>query len=111
MNLPQENGDKLSSSRNTVFFNASKKELFLPNSGFKTLQSRLKHHWTIGVQRDDITPERLKGAKLIVFGGPRDKFTAGEVKMIFKIRRKFPLIFFSSTSCVSTWIKVGASWC
>lgn len=80
--MATENGDKLSSSRNTVFFNASKKELFLPNSGFKTLQSRLKHHWTIGVQRDDITPERLKGAKLIVFGGPRDKFTAGEFHVL-----------------------------
>ena len=66
--------------RNTVFFNASKKELFLPNSGYKTLQSRLKHHWTVGLQRDDITQERLKGAKLIIFGGPRDKFTAGEVR-------------------------------
>lgn len=71
-------GDQLS-SRNTVLFNTSKKELFLPNSGFKSLQSRLKHHWTIGLQRDDITPERLKGAKLVIFGGPRDKFTAGEV--------------------------------
>lgn len=82
MDPPQVNetqlGDQLS-SRNTVLFNTSKKELFLPNSGFKSLQSRLKHHWTIGLQRDDITPERLKGAKLVIFGGPRDKFTAGEV--------------------------------
>ena len=82
MDSPQVNetqpGDQ-PASRNTVLFNTSKKELFLPNSGFKSLQSRLKHHWTIGLQRDDITPERLKGAKLVIFGGPRDKFTAGEV--------------------------------
>lgn len=80
---PQVNGVEqppASSARNTVLFNISKKELFLPNSGFKTLQSRLKHHWTVIVQRDDITAERLKGAKLIIFGGPRDKFTAGEVR-------------------------------
>ena len=79
MGDPQVNGDQLSSTRNTVLFNSSKKELFLPNSGYKVLQSRLKHQWTIGVQRDDITAERLKGTKLIIFGGPRDKFTAGEV--------------------------------
>lgn len=75
-------GDLEATSRNTVLFNSSKKELFLPNSGFKALQSRLKHQWTIGVQRDDITEERLKGAKLIIFGGPRDKFTAGEVWLV-----------------------------
>lgn len=66
-----------------ILFNTSKKELFLPTSGFKTLQSRLKLHWTVALQRDDITQERLKGTKLIIFGGPRDKFSANEVNLLF----------------------------
>lgn len=128
MNPPQVNGTQNGDlpPRTTVFFNASKKELFLPNSGYKTLQSRLKHHWTVGLQRDDITPDRLKGAKLIIFGGPRDKFTAGEVRKINILATQTywlnlkPLMsklefhvcfFFSFEFCVTTWIVVGVSWC
>ncbi len=69
------------SGKNTILFNASKKELFLPTSGYKTLQSRLKMHWAVGLQRDDLTLERLSPAKLVVFGGPRDKFSTSEVRL------------------------------
>jgi len=62
----------------TILFDTSKKELHSPSAGFKTLQSRLKVHWTVSLQRDDITREHLLGARLLVFGGPRDKFTAAE---------------------------------
>lgn len=34
----------------------------------------------MSLQRDDITREQLSGVKLLVFGGPRDKFTAAEVR-------------------------------
>ena len=54
----------------------------MPSSGYKTLQSRLKVNWNVSLQRDDITLERLKSAKLIIFGGPRDKFSASEVRQI-----------------------------
>ena len=64
-----------------VLFNTSKKELFVPSSGYKTLQSRLKVNWNVGLQRDDITLEKLSAAKLVVFGGPRDKFSASEVRL------------------------------
>ena len=30
--------------------------------------------------RDEITAESLKGARMVVFGGPRDRFTASEVR-------------------------------
>ena len=67
-------------SADTVLFNASKKELFLPSSGYKTLQNRLKVNWNVSLQQDDITLERLSAARLVVFGGPRDKFSANEVR-------------------------------
>ena len=66
-------------SADTVLFNMSKKELFVPSSGYKTLQNRLKVNWNVSLQRDDITLERLNAAKLVVFGAPRDKFSASEV--------------------------------
>ena len=67
-------------SADTVLFNMSKKELYVPSSGYKTLQNRLKVNWNVGLQRDDITLERLNAAKLVVFGAPRDKFSASEVQ-------------------------------
>lgn len=67
------------SAKNTILFNSSKKELFLPSSGYKTLQSRLKAHWAVGLQRDDLTIKRLANTKLVVFGGPKDKFSTSEV--------------------------------
>lgn len=67
-------------SADTVLFNTSKKELFMPSSGYKTLQNRLKVNWNVSLQRDDITLERLSAARLVVFGGPRDKFSANEVR-------------------------------
>ena len=70
-------------SADTVLFNTSKKELFMPSSGYKTLQNRLKVNWNVGLQRDDITLERLSGARLLVFGGPRDKFSASEVRLSY----------------------------
>ena len=52
----------------------------MPSSGYKTLQNRLKVNWNVSLQRDDITLERLSAARLVVFGGPRDKFSANEVR-------------------------------
>lgn len=77
-----QNGDNNSvvpTAKTTILFNTSKKELFEPSSGYKTLQSRLKVNWSVGLQRDELTPERLNSARLVVFGGPRDKFSAMEV--------------------------------
>ncbi len=63
----------------TVLFDTSKRELFTPSSGLKALQARLKVHWSVGIQQDNITVERLNGARVVVFGGPRDKFSTAEV--------------------------------
>ena len=65
----------------SVLFDNSKRELFSPSSGYKTLQTRLKVHWSVGIQQQDITLERLAGSKLVVFGGPREKFSVAEVEL------------------------------
>lgn len=72
-------GEEGNVESNTILFNASKKEMFLPMAGFKTLHTRLKLHWTVALQRDDLTLEKLKMAKMIIFGGPREKFSTSEV--------------------------------
>ena len=43
------------------------------------LQARLKAHWSVGVIRDEVTLEKVGGARVIVFGCPRDKFSVAEV--------------------------------
>lgn len=58
----------------------SLQELFTPSTGFKVLHNRLKVHWTVRQQRDEITFDRLKTAALIIFGLPRDKFSLAEVR-------------------------------
>lgn len=54
-------------------------EMFTPSTGFKLMHSRLKVHWTVRQQRDEITFDRLKMAALIIFGLPREKFSLAEV--------------------------------
>lgn len=91
-----------------VLFNTSKKELFVPSSGYKTLQNRLKVNWNVGLQRDDLTLERLNTARLVIFGAPRDKFSASEVCSVKQECNKYkyisartPLICFASVIEVS----------
>eukprot|EP00128_Syssomonas_multiformis_P009926 Colp12_sorted_trinity150504_noHs@6361 len=69
-------GDK--DRRKTIVFNSSKKELFTPVQGFKVLQRGLRGSYEIGINKEDITVERLDKVDLFVFGGSREKFTAGE---------------------------------
>ncbi|CAH3162276.1 unnamed protein product [Porites evermanni] len=63
---------------NTIIFNASKGELFTPANGFKSLVRKLRSNWKVITNKDEITVERIATAKVIIFGGPRRKFTANE---------------------------------
>ena len=44
-----------------------------------SVQARLKAHWSVGLIRDDITLEKVGGARMVIFGCPRDKFSVAEV--------------------------------
>ncbi|XP_053571664.1 intraflagellar transport protein 52 homolog [Bombina bombina] len=68
--------------RNTVVFNASKREIFSTSNGYKSLQKRLRSSWKLQSQKDEITAERLMGVKLWITAGPREKFTAAEFEVL-----------------------------
>ncbi|XP_046851186.1 LOW QUALITY PROTEIN: intraflagellar transport protein 52 homolog [Xenia sp. Carnegie-2017] len=63
---------------NTIVFNASKKELFTPASGFRNLVRKLRNNWKVIINKDEITLERLLYANLFVLAGPREKISASE---------------------------------
>uniref|UniRef100_UPI00398E97B1 intraflagellar transport protein 52 homolog isoform X2 n=1 Tax=Pristiophorus japonicus TaxID=55135 RepID=UPI00398E97B1 len=76
----QENMEK--DQRNTIVFNASKKELFTTSSGYKSLQKKLRTNWKIQSFKDEITEDKLIGVKLWITAGPREKFTAAELEIL-----------------------------
>uniref|UniRef100_A0A3P9PWU6 Intraflagellar transport 52 homolog (Chlamydomonas) n=1 Tax=Poecilia reticulata TaxID=8081 RepID=A0A3P9PWU6_POERE len=61
-----------------IIFNASKRELFGINNGYKYMQKRLRAQWKIQI-KEELSVEKLKGVKLWITAGPREKFTASEV--------------------------------
>ncbi|CAK4305901.1 unnamed protein product [Aphanomyces euteiches] len=65
-----------------VMFDASKKEEFYPSSGYKKLARKLKTMYKIEVNKDDLSPERLKQAHLIVFSGVRERFSSSEFQAL-----------------------------
>uniref|UniRef100_A0AAR2LRC6 ABC-type uncharacterized transport system domain-containing protein n=1 Tax=Pygocentrus nattereri TaxID=42514 RepID=A0AAR2LRC6_PYGNA len=68
--------------RNAVVFNSSKRELFTASSGYKSLQKRLRAQWRIQSIKEELTAEKLHGAKLWITAGPREKFTAAELEVL-----------------------------
>ncbi|XP_037668380.1 intraflagellar transport protein 52 homolog isoform X3 [Choloepus didactylus] len=70
--------------RSTILFNASKKEIFTTNNGYKSMQKRLRSNWKIQSLKDEITSEKLIGVKLWITAGPREKFTAAEFEVLKK---------------------------
>ncbi|NP_001087599.1 intraflagellar transport 52 L homeolog [Xenopus laevis] len=68
--------------RNTIVLNSSKREIFTVNSGYKSLQKRLRGNWKIQSLKDEITAEKLVGVKLWITAGPREKFTAAEFEVL-----------------------------
>uniref|UniRef100_A0A2K6T0D5 Intraflagellar transport 52 n=1 Tax=Saimiri boliviensis boliviensis TaxID=39432 RepID=A0A2K6T0D5_SAIBB len=66
--------------RSTILFNAYKKEIFTTNNGYKSMQKKLRSNWKIQSLKDEITSEKLIGVKLWITAGPREKFTATEVR-------------------------------
>ncbi|XP_023367744.1 intraflagellar transport protein 52 homolog [Otolemur garnettii] len=70
--------------RSTILFNAYKKELFTTNNGYKSMQKKLRSNWKIQSLKDEITSEKLIGAKLWITAGPREKFTAAEFEVLKK---------------------------
>ncbi|KAJ1422136.1 hypothetical protein B484DRAFT_452508 [Ochromonadaceae sp. CCMP2298] len=64
--------------KKNIVFNASKKETHHPNSGFKKLFRRLRSNYKVSTNKDELSVDRLSEAQLVVFGGPREPFSAAE---------------------------------
>ena len=56
----------------------SHKETHHPNNGFKKLHRRLRAHYKLATNKDDLTTEALAEADLLVLGGPREPFSPQE---------------------------------
>ncbi|KAK7898972.1 hypothetical protein WMY93_019825 [Mugilogobius chulae] len=78
---------------NTVIFNASKRELFTTNSGYKSLQKKLRAQWKIQSMKEELTEERMKGVRLWITAGPREKFTASEMEVLKQFLEKGGNVF------------------
>jgi len=76
--LAQQGMDEKSSNRNTILFNATKRELFSLNNGLKTLNRKLRSSWKLMTNKEDISPDKLSQARIFVIPGSREKFTAAE---------------------------------
>ncbi|MED6284018.1 Intraflagellar transport protein 52 [Characodon lateralis] len=65
-----------------IIFNASKRELFGTHNGYKSMQKRLRAQWKIQSLKEELSIEKLKGVKLWITAGPREKFTASELEVL-----------------------------
>ena len=61
-----------------------RKQLFLLNFKYTKCCMTFICFYLDSRNKDEITVERIATAKVIIFGGPRRKFTANEVNNIFK---------------------------
>jgi intraflagellar transport protein 52 len=64
-----------------ILFSQAKAESHTAKVGFKQLFRRLRSAYRPDkLDKDDFTLDTLKSAHIVVFGGPREKFTAPEVR-------------------------------
>mmetsp|Transcript_22150 Transcript_22150/g.28885 ORF Transcript_22150/g.28885 Transcript_22150/m.28885 type:complete len:520 (-) Transcript_22150:119-1678(-) len=66
--------------KKTIIFNACKREQFHSSSGYKKLFRRLRANYKVSANKDDLSPDRLDEANILVFGGPRERFTEHEIE-------------------------------
>ena len=62
----------------TICFDCSKREIFTPNQGLKTLRRKLSSNFKVSTNKDTVTIGMLREAAAVVFVGPREKFSASE---------------------------------
>eukprot|EP01116_Phalansterium_solitarium_P020480 TRINITY_DN6061_c0_g1_i1.p1 TRINITY_DN6061_c0_g1~~TRINITY_DN6061_c0_g1_i1.p1 ORF type:complete len:446 (-),score=156.17 TRINITY_DN6061_c0_g1_i1:213-1550(-) len=80
----------------TIIFDSHVKELVTLSSGFKKLQRKLRSSFKIVQNKEEITPEVLAEASLVVFGGPQEKLKESEFKALKQfIDNKGSVLFFS----------------
>eukprot|EP00602_Paraphysomonas_sp_CaronLab_P003680 CAMPEP_0185032264 /NCGR_PEP_ID=MMETSP1103-20130426/20213_1 /TAXON_ID=36769 /ORGANISM="Paraphysomonas bandaiensis, Strain Caron Lab Isolate" /LENGTH=597 /DNA_ID=CAMNT_0027568093 /DNA_START=46 /DNA_END=1839 /DNA_ORIENTATION=+ len=62
-----------------ILIDAAKKETHHLSNGFKKLFRRLRTNYKVAANKEEISRDTLADASLIVFGAPREEFTASEI--------------------------------
>jgi intraflagellar transport protein 52 len=62
----------------TIMFDVSKREIFTPNSGLASLRRKLQTNFKVTQNKDVITLTVLREASLVMFVGPRERFSSAE---------------------------------
>ena len=68
----------VSRQEKTIMFDVSKREVFTTGSGLGALRRKLQSNFKITQNKDQITLERLREASVVVFVGPRERFSSAE---------------------------------
>ncbi|GBG28831.1 Intraflagellar transport protein 52-like [Hondaea fermentalgiana] len=66
----------------TILIDAAKRETHHGNNGLKRLHRRLRNAYKVEVNKEPLTAEVLTDVSLIIFGGPREKFSSAEFAVL-----------------------------
>jgi len=69
-------------TKGAILLDLSKKEQGNPSKDYKKLHRKLKQEYTVALNKDHITLDRLLSAQLVIFAGPREKFHEDEFTAI-----------------------------
>lgn len=58
----------------TILFNLTKKELGSPATNFKKLLKKYKSSYKIGLNKEEITNEKIGQSNLLIFASPQQMF-------------------------------------
>ena len=81
-----------------ILFSVCKHETHSPQNGFKRLFRRLRSSYKCALLRDELTEEKLAEASLVIFGGPREKFTTTEFDSLKEYMKKGGSVLFLMAS-------------
>ena len=80
---PEAKEESLAERSDTVvMFNACKGEVYGPGKGFRSFARMAKKSWTVNVNKDFISDEKLDGVSLVIFSGSREKFEPDEIEVL-----------------------------
>src|SRR3989338_8480514 len=81
-NLSPSGSEQNNRRQPKIFFDLSKKELYTPTKGYKQIIRRLKQHFTVDVNTQEITLSNLLDYDIAVFAAPQDTFSEFEFDII-----------------------------
>ena len=77
----------------TIMFDVSKREVFTPSSGLATLRRKLQTNFKVSQNKDVITLTVLREASLVMFVGPRERFSSAEFEAMKEYLNQYPAYY------------------